>query len=165
MKILNQDKNLTRKILEEASIRVPRGRPAYSLSEALEIQEELQLPLAVKPIDSTNGRGVSLNVRTNKEMEEAFYLAQRHSNIVMIEEYIKGSDYRVLIINGKIAKASERIGSVDKKVDVHPEIIAMCERAAKIVGLNICTIDIMAEDISIPLIAQSGGIIEVHAGV
>ena len=45
---------------------------------------------------------------------------------------------------------------------VHPEISAMCERAARIVGLDICGIDLIAADISQPL-NPGGGIVEVNA--
>lgn len=233
-----QDKNLTKKLLEEASIRVPRGRPAYSLEEALEIQEEILVPLVVKPLDGNHGRGVSLNVSTPKEMQAAFDLARMHSDIVMIEEYLRGVDYRVLVVGGKIVAASQRVPAhvigdgihslneliekenrnplrgedhekaltkmtvgretiallqksgltlntipnkkeciflketanlstggiaIDVTDEIHPDIQLMCERAARIVGLDICGVDLIAENIGLPMTAQSGGIIEVNA--
>lgn len=48
--------------------------------------------------------------------------------------------------------------------DVHPEVRSMCERAARIVGLDICGIDFISEDITKPMAQQSGGIIELNAG-
>lgn len=47
---------------------------------------------------------------------------------------------------------------------VHPEIQLMCERAARIVGLDVCGIDLILEDIAVSPRNQRGGIIEVNAG-
>ena len=56
-------------------------------------------------------------------------------------------------------------GSADDVTDVvHPEIRVMCERAARIVGLDVCGIDLVIEDIGQSLSGQRGGIIEVNAG-
>ncbi len=46
---------------------------------------------------------------------------------------------------------------------VHPTNIFMCERIARIIGLNICGIDIMAEDLSIPITETGGAVLEVNA--
>jgi cyanophycin synthetase len=46
---------------------------------------------------------------------------------------------------------------------VHPNNIFMCERIAQIIGLNICGIDIMAEDLSVPITENGGAVLEVNA--
>lgn len=46
---------------------------------------------------------------------------------------------------------------------VHPEIKILCERVARVVGLDICGIDLVHSDIRKPL-ARNSGIIEVNAG-
>jgi cyanophycin synthetase len=46
---------------------------------------------------------------------------------------------------------------------VHPTNIFMCERIARIIGLNICGIDIMAEDLSTPIVENGGAVLEVNA--
>jgi len=60
----------------------------------------------------------------------------------------------------------QRIGNVafDCTDEVHPEVIEMAALAAKTVGLDIAGIDLVAEDISKPLHAQGGAIVEVNAG-
>ena len=60
----------------------------------------------------------------------------------------------------------QRNGNVDCDVTdlVHPEIAAMAELAARIIGLDIAGIDIVAEDISQPLANQQAAIVEVNAG-
>ncbi|MBX2907556.1 MAG: cyanophycin synthetase [Taibaiella sp.] len=46
---------------------------------------------------------------------------------------------------------------------VHPTNIFMCERIARIIGLNICGIDIMADDLSTPITESGGAVLEVNA--
>ena len=60
----------------------------------------------------------------------------------------------------------QRNGNVafDCTSDVHPEVAAMAALAAKAVGLDIAGIDLVAEDISKPLLAQGAAIVEVNAG-
>ena len=60
----------------------------------------------------------------------------------------------------------QRNGNVafDCTDDVHPEVIAIAALAAQAVGLDVAGIDLVAEDISKPLSAQGGAIVEVNAG-
>ncbi len=46
---------------------------------------------------------------------------------------------------------------------VHPDNIFMCERIARIIGLDICGIDMMAKTLSEPVAESGGGVIEVNA--
>ena len=54
--------------------------------------------------------------------------------------------------------------AVDCTDDVHPEVAYIAQLAAKVVGLDIAGIDMVAKDISKPLHAQGGAIVEVNAG-
>ena len=64
---------------------------------------------------------------------------------------------RVLIQrNGNVA--------IDCTAELHPEVAFACGLAARVVGLDIAGIDLVAEDISKPLQAQGGAIVEVNAG-
>ena len=72
---------------------------------------------------------------------------------------------------GAVAEAGrvvtiQRIGNVayDCTEDVHPEVAEIASIAARIVGLDIAGIDLVAQDISRPLSAQGGAIVEVNAG-
>jgi cyanophycin synthetase len=53
--------------------------------------------------------------------------------------------------------------STDVTDEVHPSNIAMCERIAKIIGLDICGIDIMATDLRNPVKQNGGCVLEVNA--
>ncbi len=46
---------------------------------------------------------------------------------------------------------------------VHPSNVFLCERIARIIGLDICGIDIMAPDLSVPIHENGGAILEVNA--
>ena len=54
--------------------------------------------------------------------------------------------------------------AVDCTDDVHPEVTYIAALAAKVVGLDIAGIDMVAQDISRPLHEQGGAIVEVNAG-
>src|SRR5205085_2059437 len=53
--------------------------------------------------------------------------------------------------------------STDVTDEVHPANIFMCERIARIIGLDICGIDIMATDLRTPVTENGGAILEVNA--
>jgi cyanophycin synthetase len=46
---------------------------------------------------------------------------------------------------------------------VHPSVRQVCERAARLIGLDICGLDLVLPDIAAPLEPDSGGIIEINA--
>ncbi len=54
--------------------------------------------------------------------------------------------------------------STDVTEIVHPYNVFMAERIARIIGLDICGIDIMTPDISVPIYENGGAVLEVNAG-
>ncbi len=54
--------------------------------------------------------------------------------------------------------------SIDCTDEVHPEVAHQVALAARVVGLDIAGIDVVAEDISKPLHVQGGAVVEVNAG-
>ncbi|HEY0566495.1 MAG TPA: cyanophycin synthetase, partial [Terriglobales bacterium] len=103
------DKELTKKLLDEAAVPVPKGRVVRSCEGALEAGFDLGFPLAIKPLDGNHGRGVSLHIRTAEDVVFAFEKAQEHSSRVIVEQMLDGRDYRVVVVGGKLVAASERI--------------------------------------------------------
>ncbi|MBC5772727.1 cyanophycin synthetase [Pontibacter sp. KCTC 32443] len=102
------NKNMTKHILEEAGIPVPKGRIVYSLRELEEAIDELDYPIVTKPLDGNQGKGASINIQTWKDAAKGFAEAQRYSQAVMVEQFIQGFDYRLLVINGKFVAAAKR---------------------------------------------------------
>ena len=53
--------------------------------------------------------------------------------------------------------------STDVTEEVHPSNIFMAERISKIIGLDICGIDIMAPNLKVPIAENGGAVLEVNA--
>jgi cyanophycin synthetase len=231
------DKQMTKSLLESASLPVPRGTVASTVEEAIAAFAEVGAPAVIKPLDGCQGKGVSLNVMNEDDVRAAFAIASSRG-AVLVEEQIEGRNYRVLVVDGVMVAASERLpahvvgdgfatvaelvrianadpargeghekpltkivideiamqfmaragvtldtvpengefvwlregvnlstGGVARDVTdlVHPTVRRACERAARVVGLDICGVDLMTSDIARPLVAGAGAIIELNA--
>jgi len=102
------DKEDTKFLLEQAEVQVPRGeiiRRERSLEEACRY---VGFPLVVKPIDGNHGRGITVNIMNLEDALIAFRAAKEVSNSVIIEKFITGEDYRLLVINNKLVAAAKR---------------------------------------------------------
>ncbi|MEO1853419.1 cyanophycin synthetase [Chromohalobacter sp.] len=102
------DKDWTKRILEEAGIPVPRGYVCHSLDEARETAREVGYPVVVKPLIGNHGRGVSTDVEDETALASAFAAAARHNEAVIVEQYVRGEDHRLLVIDGKLVAAARR---------------------------------------------------------
>ncbi len=105
------NKELTKTILHEYGIPVPGGKVVNSEQEALEYSEKLGYPVVVKPNYGSHGIGVSLNLKNPQEVLEAYRIAKEYEDTVLVEKYIKGSYYRVLVVGDKVVAASHRISA------------------------------------------------------
>jgi cyanophycin synthetase len=106
------DKEGTKTILEEAGIPVPRGTVIQYLNELEQAIEDVGgYPIVLKPLDGNHGRGITIDINSWSEAEEAYDLASAASKTrtVIVERYYKGSDHRVLVINGKVVAVAQRI--------------------------------------------------------
>lgn len=235
------DKEGTKTILKDAGIPVPRGTVIQYLDELGDAIEEVGgFPIVVKPLDGNHGRGITIDVNSRPEAEEAYDLASAASKTrsVIVERFYRGSDHRVLVINGKVAAVAERIPAhvvgdgrstvgelieitnqdpnrgeghanvltkitidktalnvlmrqghdlgtvlpegaiaylratanlstggiaVDRTDEIHPENVWLCQRVAKLIGLDIAGIDVVTPDIRKPLREVDGVIVEVNA--
>ncbi|NDU77598.1 cyanophycin synthetase [Actinomadura sp. DSM 109109] len=234
------DKRLAHRLLADAGLPVPEGRVATSPGEALEALRAAAGPVVVKPLAGHQGEGVHIELTTPAEVVAAFAAASGDGGEVLVESYIPGKDYRVLVVGGRVAAAAEltaacvtgdgtapvaalvervnadpargeghdrpltrlalgptelallaRQGhdprsvpaagervwlrrnanlstggtSRDVTADVHPEVAAMCVRAAAAVGMDVCGIDLRLPDAASPPPAEPGaaGILEVNA--
>ncbi len=232
------DKEDTKLLLAKNFISVPESSTVTSIEGLHDAIKHLAFPIVVKPIDGNHGRGVTTDIRTHEDAEKAFALAQAISHRVLVERFITGHDYRLLVINYKLVAAAKRtpaqvvgdgVSTIQQlieivnqhpnrgeghekvmtkiKVDsitegilkeknltidavllegevlrlqdtanistggtardvtdiVHPQNILMAERVARLVGLDICGIDVVADDIAMPINKRNGGVIEVNA--
>ncbi|RKQ96371.1 cyanophycin synthetase [Kushneria sinocarnis] len=233
------DKEWTKQILGDAGIPVPHGQVCDSLESALEAAVRIGYPVALKPLVGNHGRGVSTDIRDEAALRDAFAIATRQHESIIVEQYIRGEDHRLLVIDGKLVAAARRrpahvigdghttlqallerenrdprrgIGhenlltqihfdeqsrrlldqqgltlqsiiaentpvflkstanlstggtATDVTDDVHPEVRYAAERIARLIGLDIIGIDLLAETLTRPLEEQSAAVVEVNAG-
>jgi len=102
------DKEDTKFLLEQAEVEVPRGDIISKESSLEEACRYVGFPLVIKPIDGNHGRGITVNIKSYETAFEAFHAAKAISNKVIIEKYITGEDYRLLVINNILVAAAKR---------------------------------------------------------
>jgi cyanophycin synthetase len=103
-----QDKELTKKLLHAAGVPVPLGRPVISADDAWAAAQEIGLPVVVKPRDGNQGKGISVNVTTEAGVKAAYLAAVAHRDDVLVERFLQGSDYRLLVVGNKLVAAARR---------------------------------------------------------
>jgi len=232
------DKNLSKHLLESMGVPVPKGFKIYTEDEVEESVEAIGFPVAVKPLDSNHGKGISANINTLEDAVKAFHSARKYSRAIIIEKSLTGNDFRALVINNKLIAVAERTPAfvkgdgkstikelienvnedprrgyghekiltqiiidgmtirllelkgyspetvlkkdeicslkstanistggtaIDRTDEVHPDNIFLFERIAKIIGLDIAGIDVVAPDITTPITENGGGIVEINA--
>lgn len=232
------DKEETKNLLQQLNIPTPKGGSAYDEDDLETIIRRIGYPIVIKPIDGNHGRGSTMNIKNWDEAVAALKKAKEVSRWSIVERYVLGYDYRLLVINYKFVSAAlrkpaavlgdgkhtikELVDEVNKdprrgyghenvltsiKIDdhtirlleklgmdensipdrgaeiflkstanlstggtatdvtdhVHPANVFTAERIARVIGLDICGIDIMSPDISIPMNENNGVVLEVNA--
>ncbi|MBS0441888.1 MAG: cyanophycin synthetase [Proteobacteria bacterium] len=232
-----QDKDLTKRLLAAAGVPVPRGRPVKDVEDGWAAALALGLPVVVKPRDGNQGKGVTVNI-VDREHFDAAYRAADEIGEVMVEQFLPGHDFRLLVVGDKLVAAARRdppyvVGdgvhtvrelvdkvnadprrgdghatsltrirlddiamarlklqeltaesvpptgqrvvlrnnanlstggtATDVTDDVHPQVAARAVSAARMVGLEICGVDVVCESVGVPLEQQRGGVVEVNA--
>jgi cyanophycin synthetase len=103
-----QDKELTKKLLHAAGVPVPMGRSVTSAAQAWEVAQEINGPVVVKPRDGNQGKGITVNVRAQAEVLAAFASAAEISDDVIVERYLPGQDFRLLVVGRQLVAAARR---------------------------------------------------------
>ncbi len=103
------DKELTIRLLGDVGIPVPRHILVRSADEAVEAAERLGYPLVTKPLDVSHGRGITLRLMNAEDVRKGFAVASQYTSSVLVETFLEGKDYRVLVIDGKVVAVAERV--------------------------------------------------------
>lgn len=103
------NKQLTKSILNDHQIPVPYGKVVYSEISAIMAANEIGMPVVVKPFDGNQGKGVHLDLKDEAQIKAAFKEASKYSNGIIVESYVTGKDYRILVVGGQVRAVSERI--------------------------------------------------------
>ena len=110
--LLMENKVVTKKILKDKGINVPMGSEWYQLEDALcHLSDLKNKPIVIKPKSTNFGKGISIFPGGTKEedLESAFKEAFKHDNTVLVEEFIKGKEYRFLVIGEEVVGILHRV--------------------------------------------------------
>ncbi|MBT0960466.1 cyanophycin synthetase [Denitromonas iodatirespirans] len=99
------DKVLTKQLIAACGVPVPAGEIAASPEAAWSVAEDLGLPVVVKPTDANHGRGVSMALDSREAVAAAWAVADREGSEVIVEQYIPGDEYRLLVVGGRVVAA------------------------------------------------------------
>ena len=232
------NKDETKRMLGDAAIPVAKGVCIAYEEEVVEAVKKLGFPLVFKPLDGNHGKGASINVKTLEEAHEAYKHAKKYSRKIIVEKFITGFDFRILVIDHKFIAGALRepahvigdgVSTIQQLIDtenkdprrgyghenvlteisidretieqlgkknytietilakeelcylkgtanlstggtstdvtdiIHPHNIFIFERISRIIGLDICGVDIMATNLSEPLESTGGVVLEVNA--
>ncbi|MBC7747405.1 MAG: cyanophycin synthetase [Methylotenera sp.] len=232
------NKEQTKKMLDMASIPVANGSICTDQEGLAETIKKIGYPIVLKPLDGNHGKGASINVTNWEDAVSGLSFAQAYGKRVIVEKFITGFDFRILVIDNKLVAAAKRVPahvvgngtdtiqqlieitnqdprrgyghenvltqidvdrdtedlleklnytletiprigeivflkstanlstggtSVDVTDMMHPENIFLAERISRVIGLDVCGVDIMAENLTQPLKENGGVILEVNA--
>mgnify|MGYP003867072369 CR=1 FL=1 len=102
------DKEDTKFMLEQAEVPVPRGEIIRRESSLESACDYVRFPLVIKPINGNHGRGITVNINNLEDALEAFREAKKVSNSVIVERFITGEDYRLLVVNNVLVAGAKR---------------------------------------------------------
>jgi cyanophycin synthetase len=103
-----QDKQLTKKLLAAAGVPVPAGRAVSDADDAWKAACEIGLPVVVKPLDGNQGKGVTVNITSEEQLRKAYAVAATFRDDILVERYMPGNDFRLLVVGDKLVAAARR---------------------------------------------------------
>ena len=103
-----QDKQLTKRLLAAAGVPVPAGRTVSDAEDAWKAAQEIGLPVVVKPLDGNQGKGVTVNITSREQLLKAYAVACQFRDNILVERYMPGNDYRLLVVGDKLVAAARR---------------------------------------------------------
>ncbi|MDO8250613.1 MAG: cyanophycin synthetase, partial [Rhodoferax sp.] len=103
-----QDKQLTKKMLAAAGVPVPQGREVATPEDAWAAACEVGLPVVVKPKNGNQGKGVTVNITSREQLLAAYTAAAEFDDDILVERYLAGNDFRLLVVGNKLVAAAHR---------------------------------------------------------
>ncbi|QDQ25079.1 hypothetical protein FNU76_01210 [Chitinimonas arctica] len=159
------NRELSKSLLHDAGLPVPEGGVAESYEAALALAVQLGGLVAVRPGRGELGEGCCLRIVTEPQLRQAFFHAAALTPRVMVERYVEGQGYQVLVADGRVVEAARRPGetALDKgEVRLHPDNADDCIRAVQCIGLTVACVDLVCRDPAQPLLAQGGALVDVN---
>src|SRR4051794_2495218 len=105
------NKELTNRLLRNVGIPVPRAYNVDDADGAVRAAGRIGYPVVLKPLDGNHGRGVGINLADEAAVRAHYPIAldETRSGTVVVESYIPGKDYRVLVVGGRVVAVAERV--------------------------------------------------------
>lgn len=103
------NKEQTKKILDAASIPVAKGDICLDAEDLENTIKKIGYPIVLKPLDGNHGKGASINVKTWEDALAGLEFAKKYSRRVIVEKFITGHDFRILVIDNKMVAAAQRV--------------------------------------------------------
>jgi len=103
-----QDKELTKRLLDAAGVPVPLGRAVIDPDDAWAAALEIGLPVVLKPKDGNQGKGVTVNITSREQLDAAYVAASEFRDDILVERYLPGNDFRLLVVGNKLVAAARR---------------------------------------------------------
>jgi cyanophycin synthetase len=104
-----QDKEDTKRVLENVGLPVPRGEVVPTCERAMAAAERIGYPVILKPLNLNHGRGISGRLDSADEVRDAWEASSHRQRGVIVERFATGRDHRVLVVNGKVIACAERV--------------------------------------------------------
>lgn len=104
-----QDKDDTKRVLENIGLPVPKGDVARTIESALDVADEIGYPVILKPIAANHGRGISGRIDNADDLRASWEKSSAYGSRIVVEQFAEGKDHRVLVVNGKVVAAAERV--------------------------------------------------------
>ncbi len=110
--LIMENKSVTKRVLSDSNIKVPKGIEVNSMNEAMNvIKQFVNMPIVIKPKSTNFGIGISIfkDGTDEESIKKAFEIAFKHDKTILIEEFIKGKEYRFLVIDDKVVGILHRV--------------------------------------------------------
>jgi glutamate--cysteine ligase len=110
--LIMENKSVTKKVLTDNNIKVPTGIEVNSINEASNvIKDFVNLPIVIKPKSTNFGIGISIfkEGADEESIKKAFELAFKHDNTVLVEGFVRGKEYRFLVMDNKVVGILHRV--------------------------------------------------------
>lgn len=105
------NKTLAKSIMAEYGLPVPEGKVVSSENELLQYCMTIGFPVVIKPNFGSHGIGVSINLRTPEEALNAYKIASEYEDTILVEKFVKGNHYRLLVVGDKMVAAALRLAA------------------------------------------------------
>lgn len=104
-----KSKSLTSKFLRHHGYPFPEHIVVKDENELIKAWHTYNGNIVVKPLDSGKGNGVFVLPKDEKYLKYAFHEAKKYSPAVLVEKYIEGNEYRLLVVDGKLISSIQRV--------------------------------------------------------